>query len=123
MDGIFGNNTDAALRQFQKARGLSVTGVVDAATQKALNGTTASKPSSPSKGPSLTSGPTLKLGSKGDAVKALQQKLTSLGFNTNGVDGMFGSNTSAAVKKFQSANGLAADGIVGPNTYKALSSK
>ncbi|WP_259344274.1 L,D-transpeptidase family protein [Priestia flexa] len=123
IDGVFGNNTDAALRQFQKARGLSVTGVVDAATQKALNGTTANKPSSPSKGPSLTSGPTLKLGSKGDAVKALQQKLTSLGFNTQGVDGMFGSNTSAAVRKFQSANGLAADGIVGPNTYKALSSK
>ncbi|KSU88646.1 hypothetical protein AS180_06590 [Priestia veravalensis] len=65
----------------------------------------------------------MKLGSKGDAVKALQQKLTSLGFNTQGVDGMFGSNTSAAVRKFQSANGLAADGIVGPNTYKPLSSK
>jgi putative chitinase len=56
----------------------------------------------------------LKLGSEGEDVKKLQQKL--------GVDpiGKFGPKTDAAVKAWQSANGLAADGVVGPATWAKL---
>jgi N-acetylmuramoyl-L-alanine amidase len=60
---------------------------------------------------------TVKLNSRGSAVKTLQPKV--------GVkaDGIFGPNTLAAVKKFQKANGLAADGIVGPKTWAKLLAK
>ncbi len=56
----------------------------------------------------------LKLGSEGEDVKKLQQKL--------GVDpiGKFGPKTDAAVKAWQSSNGLTADGIVGPSTWSKL---
>jgi putative chitinase len=56
----------------------------------------------------------LKLGSEGEDVKKLQIKL--------GVDpiGKFGPKTDAAVKAWQSANGLAADGVVGPATWAKL---
>ncbi|MBY0098125.1 peptidoglycan-binding protein [Mesobacillus maritimus] len=57
---------------------------------------------------------------KGADVKKLQQILTNKGYSTKGTDGIFGSNTEAAVKKFQKANKLKADGIVGPATKKAL---
>jgi putative chitinase len=53
----------------------------------------------------------LKVGSKGDDVKKLQQKL---GLNA---DGIFGSGTESAVKKWQSSNGLTSDGIVGEGTW------
>lgn len=57
---------------------------------------------------------TIKLGSKGEAVKILQQKLNLV------VDGIFGPITEETVKFFQKANGLVADGIVGPNTWNKL---
>ena len=56
---------------------------------------------------------TLKLQSKGDDVKTLQNKLNLV------VDGIFGPITENAVKVFQKKNGLTPDGIVGPNTWKA----
>lgn len=64
--------------------------------------------------------PTLKLGSSGPDVQALQQKLKDLGFDPNGVDGNFGPGTDKAVRAFQQANGLGVDGIVGPGTQAAL---
>lgn len=65
---------------------------------------------------------TLKKGSKGDAVKALQKQLIALGYDVGkkGVDGDFGSATLAAVKAFQKANGLKADGVVGESTWAKL---
>lgn len=63
---------------------------------------------------------TLRRGSTGPEVTALQQRLTELGFDPNGIDGHFGPGTEAAVKAFQQAHGLAADGIVGPITRAAL---
>ena len=56
----------------------------------------------------------VKIGNRGDAVKAIQEKLQL------GVDGIFGSQTKAAVKNFQNSKGLQADGIVGPATAAAL---
>lgn len=65
----------------------------------------------------------LKKGSRGPEVIALQKKLTSLGYPTNGIDGIFGSNTEKALKKFQVANKLIVNGIVDPQTKKALGLK
>ncbi len=62
----------------------------------------------------------LKKGSKGIAVKHLQSKLHSLGFNPKGIDGIFGSGTARAVKQYQTSKGLKVDGIVGPATLKSL---
>jgi peptidoglycan hydrolase-like protein with peptidoglycan-binding domain len=57
----------------------------------------------------------LKKGSKGDAVKQLQQDLVTLGYTLN-VDGDFGSNTESAVMQLQKAFGYNVDGIVGDAT-------
>lgn len=55
-----------------------------------------------------------------DEVKDLQQKLTDLGYLNDKVDGKFGKKTQAAVKAFQKAHGLTADGIAWPQTLSAL---
>ncbi|PFO01501.1 hypothetical protein COJ85_17475 [Bacillus sp. AFS076308] len=70
--------------------------------------------------PVTTIGETLKKGSRGPAVVILQKKLTSLGYSTKGFDGIFGANTDSAVRNFQRAHHLQVDGVVGPNTRKAL---
>ena len=67
-----------------------------------------------------SSSTTLKLGSQGSAVRVLQTKLTELGYNTKGTDGIFGNNTRNAVIEFQRAYGLEADGIVGNATRNQI---
>lgn len=62
----------------------------------------------------------LKVGSSGQQVRTLQTKLNNWGYNAGTVDGIFGSNTLAAVKRFQAKNGLTVDGIVGAKTAAAL---
>ncbi|PLR66823.1 L,D-transpeptidase family protein [Bacillus sp. UMB0893] len=74
----------------------------------------------PSK-PAFSSGQNLKKGNRGSDVKVLQQLLTSRGYSTKGIDGIFGNNTDQAVRKFQRDKKLSVDGIVGPATRKALS--
>src|SRR5580765_1466059 len=64
--------------------------------------------------------PTLQRGSSGPDVHALQQRLSDLGFDPNGIDGVFGPGTEAAVRAFQQAKGLSVDGKVGPQTNAAL---
>lgn len=66
--------------------------------------------------------PTLKSGSSGSDVKKLQQSLVDAGYDVGsaGVDGIFGSATEAALKKYQQDNGLTADGIAGENTLGKL---
>ena len=72
-------------------------------------------------GPNTLSGcPTLRKGARGNITKLLQEKLVSLGYNTNGVDGIFGSGTKTAVIAFQKSNGLIPDGIVGKNTWRKI---
>ena len=56
-------------------------------------------------------------------VAAVQARLTTLGYYSSGVDGKWGSRTTAAVKKFQSDNGLKADGAVGSATASKLKIK
>lgn len=72
-------------------------------------------------GPNTLKGcPTLRKGASGNITKLLQEKLVKLGYNTNGVDGIFGSGTYSAVREFQKTRGLSADGIVGQNTWRKL---
>lgn len=58
----------------------------------------------------------LQYGSQGNSVKLLQTALNSLGYNCGAVDGSFGDQTLAAVKRFQLDMGMAGDGVVGDNT-------
>lgn len=119
VDGTFGPNTRAALAAFQQAQGLPADGVAGANTWRALaaagNGT-----GGPSNVPA-SGKPTLQLGATGDAVKALQAELTRDGYSTGGVDGVFGRQTLAAVNTFQRRHGLSTDGVVGDQTWNALS--
>ena len=62
----------------------------------------------------------LRRGSEGDQVITLQKKLKNWGYYTGSVDGIFGSETEEAVRYFQRKNGLAVDGVVGPDTARAL---
>jgi nucleoid-associated protein YgaU len=65
--------------------------------------------------------PTVKKGSKGDAVKGLQNALSVRSSQDVGpIDGIFGPATENAVKEFQRGAGLADDGIAGPRTWEAL---
>jgi peptidoglycan L-alanyl-D-glutamate endopeptidase CwlK len=80
---------------------------------------TAPTPSTPAGASS--SHPTLRLNSRGEAVRALQEALAGAGFlSASGADGIFGAGTLAAVKKFQQSKRLPADGIVGSATWEAL---
>ncbi|MDD4315599.1 MAG: spore cortex-lytic enzyme [Clostridia bacterium] len=62
----------------------------------------------------------LKQGSTGQTIKTIQSRLKQWGYYTGGVDGIFGPKTAAAVRYFQSRNGLVVDGIVGAKTAAAL---
>lgn len=61
-----------------------------------------------------------KYGSRGQEVKTIQTKLKRWGYYSGNVDGIYGSATLAAVKKFQKKNGLAVDGIAGTKTLQAM---
>lgn len=65
--------------------------------------------------------PTLRFGNRGNSVRILQRLLIAKRYPIS-VDGDFGVLTETAVKAFQSRRGLVADGIVGPRTWRALSS-
>ena len=60
------------------------------------------------------------MGSSGEDVRALQNTLKRLGFLKGAADGKFGAQTREAVKQFQQASGLTADGLVGRATWAAL---
>ena len=114
VDGIFGAKTYAAVTAFQKANNLGVDGIVGKLTWAKLYDAT------PVNVTPITTQPMLRTGSRGDAVRKLQELLNALGYDCGSVDGIFGSKTKAAVLAFQKANGLAADGIVGPLTWGKL---
>ena len=67
--------------------------------------------------------PVIRQGSKGVYVMVLQDALNYLGFSTGTIDGLFGTNTKKAVIRFQRANSLSPDGIVGCNTWRKITNK
>ncbi len=68
----------------------------------------------------VASADSYKVGSSGETVKQIQQKLKNWGYYSGSVDGIYGSQTESAVKSFQKANGLTVDGIAGPATLAAI---
>jgi peptidoglycan hydrolase-like protein with peptidoglycan-binding domain len=131
-DGIFGTGTAAAVKQFQKGRGLAQTGTVDAATAAALGSVTVGSAGSSSSGStgSSSSGSSgssnvslvgLRIGSRGAAVTPLQRQLSKAGFDVvGGADGVFGVLTANALSSFQYSVGLKANAIVTEQTAAAL---
>lgn len=110
---IFDGTVENAVRAFQQSRGLTVTGVVNSVTLRALEEAR------------------WKLGDRslylqfsslmrGDDVATLQARLTDMGFNCGRVDGVFGLRTENAIKEFQQSVGVTADGKCGPTTITAL---
>jgi peptidoglycan hydrolase-like protein with peptidoglycan-binding domain len=121
-DGVFGPLTDTAVRAFQAARGLGVDGLVGAQTRAALSSAGAVAGSPPPSGDAVPpdGDRLLRRGIRGDDVGALQRLLAESGFDPGPIDGVFGSLTAAAVRAFQTARDLVADGVVGPQTQAAL---
>lgn len=107
LDGVFGTNTENAVRSFQKFNNLADDGIVGPQTWAQL----------------LTLNPSaqiLRAGSTGSYVLYLQRKLEAKLFPVGALDGIFGSQTTNAVRTFQQENGLQVDGIVGPQTWSKL---
>ena len=94
-DGNFGPNTEKALKDWQTKNGLQADGIAGPDTFMAMG---------------LQELVLLKAGTRGNAVKKLQEKLGVT------ADGVFGSGTEKAVRDYQQKNGLVADGMAGPAT-------
>ena len=118
ITGNFGAKTEAAVKAFQKAKGLTADGVAGTKTLNAI-AAAVDKAGGSSSGSSSTN---MKLGSTGAAVSALQQNLTTLGYYYGDVTGHYGNLTQQAVKKFQKAKGLTQDGVASTATLNAITS-
>ena len=150
-DGIFGNQTEKAVRRFQWKNGLKADGLAGTRTRSALTsakgGTsapaaeTAAQVQTQAQAPVQAQTPaqaqapvqapvqapakvykstTLHSGCSGEEVRVLQQALIDLGYLEGTADGTFGDQTEAAVRAFQSAYGLKADGLAGTKTRTKL---
>ncbi|MDY3764123.1 MAG: peptidoglycan-binding protein, partial [Candidatus Ventricola sp.] len=118
---VFGAETQAALIAFQKNNGLTADGNAGSSTLKKLAGSCkAATRTTPTPVPSGTV--TLREGDEGENVYILQAYLFELGYYTGRIDGRFSAETTEAVKAFQRANGLTADGIAGKGTQSKLTS-
>lgn len=106
-DGIFGQQTETAVINFQQKNGLKADGIVGPLTwAKLLN-----------LYPSAT---TIRTGARSSNVEYLQRKLLSKLYPITQLDGIFGQQTENAVKEFQKENDLTSDGIVGPRTWEKI---
>jgi peptidoglycan hydrolase-like protein with peptidoglycan-binding domain len=100
VDGLYGSETEQAVKDFQKDEGLTVDGKYGPATHKALLAALDTEES--------------------EATKHIQSMLSDLGYYTGDINGKYDTATEDAVKAFQEEQGLDVDGIVGPKTLAAL---
>lgn len=107
VDGVFGQQTENAVKQFQQAKEIPVDGIVGRVTWINIDEADQSHP-------------VLTLGSTGLPVRRLQSRMSAVGFDTGGVDGRFGPKTEAAVRKLQQDFNLTVDGIVGQQTWNVV---
>lgn len=131
IDGQYGRGTMTAVILFQRQNGLKADGVAGPATLTKLYspGGTVTVPTAtplpapvlPDTQPDISTNVTLKMGSSGNAVRSMQQRLVTLGY-LNAADGIFGAKTYAAVKSFQKRNSLSSDGVAGKMTLARLNS-
>ncbi len=129
-DGYYGTDTAEAVYYFQKANGLVRDSIAGEKTLIKLYATDAVKNPATSATPTPTPKPTtppatittalMRKGDSNASVKLMQQKLISLGYLNGTADGIFGNKTFTALKEFQKANALYADGIAGKATIAAL---
>lgn len=130
IDGVFGDATGNAVRAFQRANGLPETGVVDEATWNALNSTylgilQSYPPQFLAEDYSPYPGTPLRIGSTGDPVRVIQQRLAFISrFYENvpnvEVTGTFDEQTQTAVDAFLEDIGLPPKGFVGPGAWQLI---
>ena len=128
-DGRYGTQTQNAVRLFQKALGISQTGIANISLQERLfaSNAPAYTPSAatpiPGRDDSVTSVATyatLVRGDSGDAVATLQRRLQELGYLSDTADGKFGGQTEAAVRAFQARIGLTQSGVASSSLQERL---
>lgn len=129
ITGNVGTKTKAAIKKFQNKYGLTANGVLSAETlakiQSVYGGSTADEEEEEPED-EITEEvieavfTSLRFGSTGTNVSILQENLTRLGYYYGDVTGNYGTKTRAAVRSFQKAEGLTADGIAGKKTFAAV---
>lgn len=127
ITGNYQENTQKAVRLFQADNGLQATGIADEQLQRLILSDEAMPKPTPTPSPTVPP-PNLdepfsgkvEYGAKGMNVTRIQTRLADLGFYHIEISGEFWGNTRNAVKEFQHQNGLAADGIVGVETWQTL---
>lgn len=107
--GGFDEAMEAGVKEFQAANNLSVDGKVGRNTKEALY--------NPECVPKA-----FNIGDSGDNILLYQNRLQKLGYLTTEPDGIYGTDTQMAVRRFQEQNSLIADGYLGPITRDALMS-
>jgi peptidoglycan hydrolase-like protein with peptidoglycan-binding domain len=118
-DGVWGPRTAAAVREFQRAKGLQATGRADAQTLAALgvtaNGT---RPPAAMPMPAVRARTPADLGRA--TIRAVQQALNQKGMQVGPVDGVWGEKTTTAIANLQRAHGMAASGELDAYTLTVL---
>jgi SpoIID/LytB domain protein len=117
VDGIYGLKTEAAVKDFQRSRGLTADGIIGSRTRSEVAAImTAAQYAEFLR----LEARVLRIGVSGSDVRQLQQFLKLVGYDPGSADGVFGPQTDRALRTFQSGSGLMIDGIVGPMTKRSL---